>query len=115
MPSFIAYLEQLNLELIDDEITKNRVLLLKDLFQIMSSADDIVTTSTFVTDFHFMNYTFRDHHDAPEALTDILQSCFPQYDLTSSDQSIFRIQFEESIACDIYEGGCGESVKKYEL
>ena len=107
IPAFHSYLEQTPI----NNLVVNK---LKDLFRRMTVTNGAVQTSTYISENYFSNYTFGQQHDAQEALSEILNVCYPNYDINDCDQHIFRVKLEESIVCDPNKGGCGASTNKYE-
>ena len=102
IPSFVTYLKIVDPELIDDNVTANRLNLLRTLFEMMECATETVQTYPFVNEFRFKNYRFGQQHDAPEALNEIFECCFPYYHVRDSDQSMFRIECRNSIVSVSY-------------
>ena len=103
LPIFHTYLEQ---TLIRDNVIVTE---LKNLFETMRSTSRIVQTSSYVRQLNLGNYRFGMQHDAEEALSEILNSCYPD-----DGESLFRIKLNESVVCERNLGGCGEKFDKYE-
>ena len=71
----------------------------------MKGATDEVQTSNYVRSLELMDYRFGQQYDCHEALVQILDTIFPNY-----EESMFRIEYEQTTSCD----NCGLSSKRYQ-
>ena len=90
-------------------VDNNVVEVFKDLFEAMNFASGIVTTFPYVNQLQLPHYQFGNQYDAPEALTYIIEECYPDY-----SKSNFGVTIEESFVCEERLGGCEEKFDKPE-
>ena len=123
IPSFHTYLEQVDIDKIRNDSRFNeskrklitlRLHEMKKLFGLMKCGANKVKTSIFARKIQLNNYMFETQHDAQEALSDILETCFPYYDSEEDgNHSMFRIQFEQIMHCNKNRNGCGSTERKF--
>merc|ERR1711973_911861 len=75
----------------------------------MKSAHEVIVTAPYVNELQLPHYQFGIQYDAQEALSYMMENCYPDI-----DESIFGVTIDESFECEERLGGCKRMYNKPE-